>query len=162
LYIQAIRILRGLEILFTAMMDAERIFVDTNVLLACSDGSRGTHEDSLRFLQKAAGGDCRLFACGQVFREYLVVATRPIAENGIGLTPNESYENSQTFRKVIQVLDETSDTLTELIKIVKKYELKGKRIHDANLVAVMRTYGLNHLKTWNPKDFRPFSKLVLV
>lgn len=145
-----------------AKMDAERIFVDTNVLLASADGSRGAHEDSLRFLEKAVSGEYRLFTCGQVFREYLVVSTRPVDENGMGLSPDESYENIQTFRKMIQTLDESSDTITELITLMKKYDLKGKRIHDANLVAVMRTYGLNHLKTWNPKDFRSFPELVLV
>ena len=144
------------------MRDAERIFVDTNVLLACSDGLRVTHEDSLHFLEKAVRGEYRLFACGQVFREYMVVTTRPLEENGMGLSPKKSHENIQTFRKVIQVLDETSDSLTELARMVKQYELKGKRIHDANLVAVMRTYGLSHLKTWNPKDFSPFSKLILL
>lgn len=46
--------------------------------------------------------------------------------------------------------------------MVKKHDLKGKRIHDANLVAVMRTYGLSHLKTWNPKDFLPFVGLVMI
>lgn len=144
------------------MMDADRIFVDSNVLLACSDGTRAAHENSIRFLEKAEKGDCRLFTCGQVFREYLVVATRPVDENGMGLSPEDSYENVQLFRKIIQMLDETSDTLAELVKMVKKYDLKGKRIHDANLVAVMRMYGLNHLKTWNPKDFSAFSELIMV
>jgi predicted nucleic acid-binding protein len=143
-------------------MDAKRIFVDTNVLLACSDGSRATHESSRVFLEKAVLGDYRLFACGQVFREYLVVATRPIIDNGFGLSPVEACENVQTFQTVIQILDETSSSLKELVSLVKQHKLKGKRIHDANLVAVMRVHGLNHIKTWNPKDFSPFSGLEMV
>jgi predicted nucleic acid-binding protein len=144
------------------MMDAERIFVDTNVLLAATDRSRQTHESSVEFLQEGVRGSYRLFTCGQVFREYLVVATRPLEENGMGLSPVKAWENIATFRKVIQVLDETHDSLVRLGKMVKDHQLKGKRIHDANLVAVMHTHGLVHLKTWNPKDFAPFSEVLLV
>jgi predicted nucleic acid-binding protein len=144
------------------MMDAERIFVDSNVLLASSDQSRAAHQNSMRFLEEAFTGAYRLFACGQVFREYVVVATRPLEENGMGLSPSEAYENIKTFQRVIQVLDESSDSLKELMKLMKKYDLKGKRIHDANLVAVMHVHGLVHLKTWNPKDFGPFADIALI
>lgn len=144
------------------MMDAERIFVDTNVLLAATDRSREAHEASMSFLEEGVKGSYRLFASGQIFREYLVVATRPIEQNGMCLDPSSSRNNIAAFQKVIQVLDETADVLSTLLEYVDAHQLKGKRIHDANLVALMNTHGLVHLKTWNPKDFAPFSQLILV
>lgn len=141
---------------------AERIFVDSNVLLGCTDENRAVHQASVTFIEAAIQGKYRLYANSQVFREYFVVTTRPQAENGLGLSPDESCRNMRIFRESVQILGEGTEVLNELARLVKLYELKGKRIHDANLVAVMNMNGLRHLKTWNPGDFSPFGDLVLV
>jgi len=74
------------------MKDAERIFVDTNVLLAATDRSRHTHQESVQFLEKGVTGEVRLFTCGQVLREYLVVATRPVDVNGLGIKADQAVK----------------------------------------------------------------------
>lgn len=139
--------------------DAERIFVDTNVLLAATDQSRDTHAEALKFLESALAGCYRLFVSGQIFREYLVVATRPAAVNGLGLTPGEACSNLRKFGQVVQVLEETRETLERLIELTENYALHGKRIHDANVVATMQAHGLAHLKTENPEDFKVFPQI---
>jgi hypothetical protein len=42
---------------------------------------------------------------------------------------------------------------------VPKNNLKGKRIHDANIVATMRENGLKRLKTYNQGDFSTFEDI---
>lgn len=142
--------------------DAERIFVDTNVLLAATDRSRNTHADAVRFLEEAAEGRHRLFVSGQIFREYLVVATRPVSGNGLGLTPEAACANLRKFRGMLQVLEETQETGVRLMELTEKYALRGKRIHDANVIATMQSHGLAHLKTGNPEDFKVFSHIHLL
>ncbi|MGK7945745.1 MAG: hypothetical protein AB4058_14885, partial [Microcystaceae cyanobacterium] len=45
---------------------------------------------------------------------------------------------------------------------VTKYEIKGKRTHDARLCAVMLTYGINHILTFNPRDFSFTSSINVI
>lgn len=91
------------------MMDGKCCFIDTNVLLTATDASRSNHAAALSFLEAALEGRQRLFASGQILREYLVVATRPTEVNGLGLNPSEALENIQEFQNCVQRLDENAD-----------------------------------------------------
>jgi len=41
-----------------------------------------------------------LYLCTQVIREYLVVATRPVENNGLGMTTNTELDNIKRFQKI--------------------------------------------------------------
>jgi predicted nucleic acid-binding protein len=139
-----------------------RVFVDTNVFLAVTARDRKEHQEAVEFMDQGLRGEVRLFATGQIFREYLVVATRPPEVNGMGLSPEEAVMNMTCFQKAVQFLPEEHESARQLAEFVKKYDLKGKRIHDANLVACMFSNGLRRIKTFNPQDFQGFPDLELV
>lgn len=143
------------------MTDDKRCCIDTNVLLASTDTSRSQHAVALAFLQEGLTGQQRIFASGQIFREYLVVATRPIEANGLGLTSSAALENIREFQSCIQLLDENTDATEQLLSLVKTHGLKGKRIHDANIAATMRAHGLTRIRTSNPHDFEPFKGIEI-
>lgn len=142
--------------------DDNRVFVDTNVLLTATDRDRGQHLTALSFLDGALKGEHRLFFSGQVIREYLVVATRPLDVNGLGISSEKAIKNVHHFRRILQVLPEDDESTRHLIKMVQTYRLKGKRIHDAALIACMSRHGLCRLKTFNPSDFQPFADTELI
>ncbi len=104
--------------------DAERVFVDTNVLLAATDTGRDVHGDAMTFFRRAGEGSCRLFVTGQICREYLVVATRPVDVNGLGLSPDDAVENVSQFRQLVQLLPENRDCAQELSRLVGKLGLE--------------------------------------
>ena len=56
----------------------DTLFVDTNVLLIATDESRSLHREALQLLAGSVTPDLSLAISGQVVREYLVVATRPV------------------------------------------------------------------------------------
>ncbi|TVP79243.1 MAG: PIN domain-containing protein [Puniceicoccaceae bacterium] len=143
-------------------MEDKRVFVDTNILLAATDTDREHHADAKSFLEGSFSGAWRAFACPQIFREYLVVATRPVKNNGLGLSPAEACGNVETFQKLVQTLSEGPSSQEKLAALILRHNLKGKRIHDANLVATMEAHGLRLLKTYNPQDFRPFAQISLL
>jgi predicted nucleic acid-binding protein len=136
--------------------------VDSNVLVAVTDTARAVYGDSKAFLGACVEGKYRAFASGQVFREYAVVVTRPKGVNGLGIPPKQAASNIRAFLKVVQVLEETKESLDVLARLIQAHDLKGKRIHDANMVAVMRAHGLKALKTWNPGDFRCFEGIEII
>jgi len=132
------------------------IFLDTNILLAACIEGRNKSTACRNLLEQGLTGERSLFTNGQVIREFLVVATRPVEVNGLGLTPKSALANVAEFKRCVRVLDETGDTSIQLEGLIERHRLKGKRIHDANLVATMQTHGLNQLATLNTADFRIF------
>lgn len=141
--------------------DKQRCFVDTNVLLCATDNSRACHDEALAFLDEGMTGQRTLYVSNQVLREYMVVATRPVEGNGLGMSSAEAIANVHQFRKCVTPLPEDAETSTILLRLIEQFGITGKRIHDANIVAVMWQHGLKCLKTYNPSDFAGFNNLVL-
>ena len=57
------------------------------------------------------------------------------------------------------VLEEIENVTENLIRLVRTHRLKGARIHDANIVALMQTHNVRKLLTENTKDFSWFSNI---
>ncbi|WP_246605349.1 type II toxin-antitoxin system VapC family toxin [Sphaerospermopsis torques-reginae] len=51
---------------------------------------------------------------------------------------------------------------TEWESLVIQYQVMGKQVHDARLVAAMLAHNITHLLTFNVDDFRRFSDIVVV
>ena len=138
------------------------LFVDTNVLLIATDESRQFHSEALKLLSGTIGLDKRLATSGQVVREYLVVATRPIESNGLGLSAAEAEANVNKFLSRLELYDETEAVSKRLRQLVTAHNLHGKRLHDANIVATMVVHGIRTLLTQNAADFAPFNDITIL
>jgi hypothetical protein len=55
-----------------------------------------------------------------VIREYLVVATRPTAANGLGLRVTDTIENVREFRRSMRLLAEEKPVLPTLLGLLRK------------------------------------------
>ena len=144
------------------MMAAESIFVDTNVLLSASAPGRGLHGNALFVLQDWPRQGRRLYCNGQVLREYLVVSTRPLAQNGLGLTIEDALHNLRAFSGRLKVLAESEAVSLRLRQLVGFIPCLGKQIHDANLVATALVHKVNGLVTENIEDFRRFEGTLVI
>ncbi len=145
-----------------ALTVGDILFVDTNVLLTATDESRPQHQDAIRLLTEAGSSGTHLAASGQILREYLVVATRPLAVNGLGLNVRDATANVNEFLRRVHLYDETEDVARRLRRIALTYGLSGKRLHDANIVATMATHGISTLVTQNAEDFALFDEIDFV
>ena len=145
-----------------AMTRGDLAMVDTNVLLAATNTARSDHEASRRFFSRAPGEGIHLATCGQILREYLVVATRPVAVNGLGLSIADALKNLTWFRKRLVYFEEPEAVHLALVALVESAGITGKRVHDANIVAVMQLFGIRYLVTNNPEDFSSLTGIAVV
>lgn len=146
-----------------AIAAGEIVFADTNVLLAATDRSREYHQESRRIFLDASRVGYHVALSGQILREYLVVATRPVAENGLGLPVADALHNVEVFaRRPTVFCDEPESVHERLRQLVRAHPVKGKRVHDANVVATMLTHGIRRVITHNPSDFEPFDEIETV
>lgn len=139
------------------MTDDKAVFVDTNVLLAATVPARPYHSAALSVLSDWPDRGVPLVASGQVFREYLVVATRPPEVNGLGLSVEDALGNVVAFRLRMRLLPENQQSLERLQALVTTYHCTGKQIHDANVVASAMASGVRRLVTANAVHFSRFA-----
>lgn len=136
-------------------MAAERTFVDTNVLVYANQARSPFHEHARLRLASVE----RACVSRQVLREYCAVVTRPQADEP-PLSPWTAIERVETFRTIFDVIDDTQGSFERLLELVASYSVKGRQIHDANIVATMDAHGIRRLLTANPADFRRFADLI--
>ena len=137
-------------------MVGEILFVDTNVLLTATDVLRPLHLEAQRIFSKASQQGFHLAVSGQILREYLAVATRPVEANGLGLTVPDAVENVEQFLQFANLFEETEEVALRLRELAKNLDVRGPRLHDANIVATMLVHRIPVLVTQNSKDFIGF------
>lgn len=138
----------------------DRVMLDTNVFLAATDEGRAEHRAALTVINDWAAGDTALCTSGQVLREYLSVATRPVEKNGLGLKLPDALGNVRAIRERTTFLAEDAKVADRLIGLLADVECGGKQVHDANLVAMMLVYGIGTVVTMNLDDFARFERYV--
>jgi predicted nucleic acid-binding protein len=88
----------------------------------------------------------------QVLREFLAVTTRPgavVPAPALDVVTQAVWQFGAEF----EIADEDAAVTAILLDLLKSRTVQGKQIHDANIVATMRRYGIPSLLTHNTTDF---------
>lgn len=136
--------------------------VDTNVLLrSIGDGhvAQPIVQNGL-FALRDRGEILSIFP--QNLIEFWAVATRPVVNNGLGLSIAKAERELISLKTLFALLPDTAEIFSEWERIVLQYRVSGKQAHDARLVAAMRVHNLTHLLTFNMDDFKRFTVITAV
>lgn len=136
--------------------------VDTNVLLRSIDDGQVAQPIAKNglFALRDRGEILSIFP--QNLIEFWAVATRPVANNGLGLSIAKAEVELVSLKTLFELLPDTPEIFPEWERIVLQYRVSGKQAHDARLVAAMRVHNLTHLLTFNIGDFKRFSVITAV
>lgn len=136
--------------------------LDTNILLYVSNPGSPEHAAAKAAVARllAAGG--RLAVAPQVLFELWSVATRPVAANGLGWSVAQARAEVEVIRSRFLVLEEPRAVVDLWLDIVARHGLKGKRIHDAHLLATMKANAITRLLTFNAADFPAESGISII
>lgn len=88
--------------------------------------------------------------------------TRPIGRNGFGHSTIEAERELRNIEAGMNLLPNRADEYWEWRRIVVQYAVSGVQVHDARLVAAMRTHGVTHILTLDVEDFRRYREIVAV
>ena len=97
-----------------------------------------------------------LYTSGQILREYLAVATRPIGRNGLGMPQPAAVANVRALRGRLRLMAEHEKVADRLAELLDAVDCTGKQVHDANVVATMLVHGVDTVITSNVEDFVRF------
>jgi predicted nucleic acid-binding protein len=97
----------------------------------------------------------------QVLREFLAITTRPGA---VAPTPDPAALANlvHRFEAVFHIADEDATVTNLLVDLVMSHSIRGKQIHDANIVATMKRYGIGALLTHNTADFARYIRHIRI
>jgi predicted nucleic acid-binding protein len=138
----------------------DKIFLDTNVLVYLVDKKNEFHRTVKEMFENIVK-EYEIWISRQVLREYAVVISRKaLVEKP--LIASQVIDDIAKWEKLFKVIDETRDVTENLKRLILKYNLKGKRIHDANIVASMIKHSIPLVFTFNIKDFKAFEEVQLL
>jgi predicted nucleic acid-binding protein len=136
--------------------------LDTNVLLRSSDPNSPLQGLADLSVARLLGGNNQLYVTSQNIIEFWVVATRPVAVNGLGWSVEQTRVEVEQILDQFPQLEETPQIFPYWFNLVTTYQLQGKRVHDARLVAVMLAHGVTHLLTFNTADFSSIGEIEVI
>jgi predicted nucleic acid-binding protein len=136
--------------------------IDTNILLSSAQTSHPVYGNVARVVRVLLTRGDELFVIAQNVIEFWAVATRPIVNNGFGLTTAEATHELTKLKALFAILPDTADIFPEWEQLVVKHQVLGKQVYDTRLVAAMRVHNLTNLLTFNTADFKRFSFITAV
>ncbi len=136
--------------------------IDTNILTRCAQPTHPMCQPAADALMLLPQRGEELCLVPQNFYEFWVVATRPTAPNGLGLTPAQAQAELARLKSLFTVVNDTPTLFPEWERLVVTYQVSGKNAHDARLVAAMNVHGISRLLTYNTADFQPYPGITVV
>ncbi len=138
----------------------KHLFLDTNVLIyqTFEDLDETKHKICEKKINELNKKEVKLYISPQIIREFYAISTNSKILNN-PLTPTLAIVKVNEFLDNFFIIYENSKTINILENLVLKYNIKKQKIHDTNIISTMLTHGIDHILTFNQKDFNPFDEI---
>ncbi|MGE3310914.1 MAG: type II toxin-antitoxin system VapC family toxin [Limisphaerales bacterium] len=130
--------------------------LDSNILVRLAQRPHPARREAAQAVRTLLRRPGTLHIVPQVLYEFWVVATRPIAVNGLGLSIPEAFRRLGQAESFFTLTLDTPAIYREWTRLVEAYAVSGVASHDARLVAAMRVHGIDRVLTFNVADFGRF------
>ncbi len=126
--------------------------VDTNILIYAYDSQSAFHSKAVTFLQEP---NINFYITTKNISEFFAVLTKL----------NQSYKDISLFYDDIKrnttILYPKKKSLQILEMLLQKYQPRGNRVFDIEIVSIALSNGIETIATINEKDFKPISEIKL-
>src|ERR1035441_9787126 len=116
------------------------ILLDTNILLRLLQPHSAHAPIAEKALNALRSRNEALQITAQNLVEFWAVATRPVTENGLGMTVDQAMAEVTALKRLFTLLPE-APLQSEWERLITTYRVSGKNSHDARLVAAMMVHG---------------------
>ena len=138
------------------------ILADTNILLRRIHRSDPQHRLTNRCLGLLIKDGNRICVTSQNLIELWVVCTRPLENNGLGLSVAHTDRVVARVEQSVMRLPDSDSIYPEWRRLVAEHAVVGKKTHDAHLVAAMKTHSITHILTFNGSDFSRYPGITVI
>src|ERR1700683_5569432 len=106
------------------------VLADTNILVRGVHRKGRKHGAALQALRALRDRGDRICIVPQNLYEFWAVATRPIENNGLALTPAQAGRITSRIEEVFALFRDTPAIYDEWRRLVALYAVSGKNAHD--------------------------------
>jgi predicted nucleic acid-binding protein len=138
------------------------VLIDTNTLLRTLQPAHPQRETARAAIKAMAARGRNLHIVPQNLAELWVVATRPVEQNGLGMTASAAALELTRIKEMFELLSETPALYPVWESLVIRYRVAGKLAHDARLVAAMQVHGLTSILTFDRTGFSRYAGIEVV
>ena len=138
------------------------MLVDSNILLRTLQPHHPLYPLAEGAIQRLPKEGTELHIVPQNLVELWVVATRPVANNGLGMTIEEAAAELTRLKSFFNFLAETPAIYPVWEALVTQHQVSGKPAHDARLVAAMRVHGIPSILTFDKSGFARYPGIEVV
>ncbi len=142
-------------------MTTETTLLDTNVLIRALVADDPEHPQVRVALLQCLLNGVPMVICSQNLFELWAVLTRPVDANGYGLSTAEVAQKVHQILESFPLLTEPSSLVRTWVDLCLQYDVKGKQVHDARLVALMKAVGIRQLLTLDKEGFERFQAEII-
>ena len=138
------------------------MLIDTSTLLRTLQASHPQRETARVAIKALIARGRELHIVPQNLVELWVVATRPLSQNGLGLSTPEAAAELARLKSMFPLLADTPAIYPVWESLVIQYRVSGKPAHDARLVAAMRVHGLTAILTFDRSGFSRYAGIEVL
>lgn len=132
---------------------------DTNIILRLAQTNSSYHAEAKKAVEKLLKRGDTLIITLQNVSEFWNVCTRPADKNGLGFTISQTESELSKIEQVFDLLPDTLDVYKNWRELVVNHSVQGVQVHDAKIVAAMKTHNIQNLLTFNAKDFKRYTDI---
>jgi predicted nucleic acid-binding protein len=144
-----------------AMTGADKLFIDTNVLIHATIQVSSLHQIARQKLEENYQAGTEIWISRQILREFAAALTRPQPISP-ALPISTVITEARFYEARFEVANEDDEVTNKLFELLLRIPSGGKHIHDANIVATMQANGITQLLTENVSDFARYSQLITI
>ena len=137
------------------------VLTDTNIFLRLLQPHHPHCQIAERALDFLRAREEVLNITSQNLVEVWAAATRPFAENGLGLTVEQAGKELEQIKRFWVLVPEIP-LFEEWERLVRTHKVSGKNTHDARLVAAMHIHGIEKILTFIVKDFVRYEDITVL
>jgi predicted nucleic acid-binding protein len=136
--------------------------VDSNILLRHVEPKHPMHLEAVNAIAALLNAGESVYVIPQNISEFWNVCTRPLNKNGLGFTPAQADMELKRIESLLTILLDTALIYSEWRQLVVKHAVSGVQVHDARIVAAMKAHSITHLVTFNHKDFKRYTEIIVM
>lgn len=132
-----------------------KLLVDTNILVY------GIDEDSQFFNQSRQildHSESQLVTTSKNLIEFLAVVTR---SSGYDLETKIALEILEEIIQKFEIVYPSQDSLAIFLELTERYQTKGLKVHDFEIISIGLAAGVQDVATFNIKDFDTVKEISL-
>ncbi|NBC64182.1 MAG: PIN domain-containing protein [Bacteroidetes bacterium] len=124
-----------------------RILIDTNIFIYGIDEDSNFFKRARKILDQKEN---QLVTTSKNLVEFLSVVTR---SSGYDLSNDVALNITEEIIQGVDVMYPTQESTAILLDLISRYQPKGLKIHDFEMISIGLANGLQEVATFNEKDF---------